>query len=384
MRRYIFMQYRTMDGLKWKPSALGFGCMRLPIIGDDHNRIDEPQAIEMIRYAIDNGVNYVDTAYGYHGGNSEVVVGKALKDGYREKVMLATKLPTWLVNTYEDMDRLLDEQLRRLDTDHIDFYLLHSLSQDHWKQITKVDVFGWLDKVHAEGKIRYMGFSFHDNYDLFEEIINAYDHWTFCQIQYNYMDEDFQAGKKGLQYAASKGLGVVVMEPLRGGRLVNNLPPQIIDILNSAPIKRSLADWALQWVWNQPEVSIVLSGMSNMEQVKQNIESANRSGINTLTQEELDILTKAKETYRKLSPIPCTGCYYCMPCPSGVNIPGNFELYNNAHIYNDFERFQKAYMHMNEANRASACEACGTCEGVCPQGIEITDRMAEVKEYFER
>jgi hypothetical protein len=338
----------------------------------------------MIRYAIDNGVNYVDTAYGYHGGNSEVVVGKALKDGYREKVMLATKLPTWLVNTYEDMDRLLDEQLRRLDTDHIDFYLLHSLSQDHWKQITKVDVFGWLDKVHAEGKIRYMGFSFHDNYDLFEEIINAYDHWTFCQIQYNYMDEDFQAGKKGLQYAASKGLGVVVMEPLRGGRLVNNLPPQIIDILNSAPIKRSLADWALQWVWNQPEVSIVLSGMSNMEQVKQNIESANRSGINTLTQEELDILTKAKETYRKLSPIPCTGCYYCMPCPSGVNIPGNFELYNNAHIYNDFERFQKAYMHMNEANRASACEACGTCEGVCPQGIEITDRMAEVKEYFER
>lgn len=378
------MQYRTMDGLEWKPSALGFGCMRLPIIGDDHNRIDEPQAIEMIRYAIDNGVNYVDTAYGYHGGNSEVVVGKALKDGYREKVMLATKLPTWLVNTYEDMDRLLNEQLTRLDTDHIDFYLLHSLSQDHWKQITKVDIFGWLDKVHAEGKIRYMGFSFHDNYDLFEEIINAYDHWTFCQIQYNYMDEDFQAGKKGLQYAASKGLGVVVMEPIRGGRLVNNLPPQIIDILNSAPAKRSLADWALQWVWNQPEVSIVLSGMSNMEQVKQNIESANRSGVNTLTQEELDILTKAKETYRKLSPIPCTGCYYCMPCPSGVNIPGNFELYNNAHIYNDFERFQKAYMHMNEANRASACEACGTCEGVCPQGIEITDRMAEVKEYFER
>ncbi|AEE95664.1 aldo/keto reductase [Mahella australiensis] len=378
------MQYRIMDGLEWKPSALGFGCMRLPIIGDDHNRIDEPQAIEMIRYAINNGVNYVDTAYGYHGGNSEVVVGKALKDGYRDKVMLATKLPTWLVNTYEDMDRLLNEQLTRLDTDHIDFYLLHSLSQDHWKQITKVDVFGWLDKVHAEGKIRYMGFSFHDNYDLFEEIINAYDHWTFCQIQYNYMDEDFQAGKKGLQYAASKGLGVVVMEPLRGGRLVNNLPPQIIDILNSAPTKRSLADWALQWVWNQPEVSIVLSGMSNMEQVKQNIESANRSGVNTLTQEELDILTKAKETYRKLSPIPCTGCYYCMPCPSGVNIPGNFELYNNAHIYNDFERFQKAYMHMNEADRASACEACGTCEGVCPQGIEITDRMAEVKEYFER
>lgn len=378
------MQYRTIDGLEWKPSALGFGCMRLPIIGNDHNKIDEPQAIEMIRYAIDNGVNYVDTAYGYHGGNSEIVAGKALKDGYRDKVMLATKLPTWMVNTYEDMDRLLNEQLARLDTDHIDFYLLHSLSQDHWKQITKVDVFGWLDKVQAEGKIRYIGFSFHDNYDLFEEIINAYDNWTFCQIQYNYMDEDFQAGKKGLQYAASKGLGVVVMEPIRGGRLVNNLPPQIIDILDSAPVKRSLADWALQWVWNQPEVSIVLSGMSNMEQVKQNIESANRSGIHSLTQEELDILTKAKETYRKLSPIPCTGCYYCMPCPSGVDIPGNFELYNNAHIYNDFERFQKAYFARNQGDRASACEACGTCEGICPQGIEITDRMAEVKEYFER
>ena len=378
------MQYRKMDNLEWKPSALGFGCMRLPIIGNDHDKIDEPQAIEMIRYAIDNGVNYVDTAYGYHGGNSEVVLGKALKDGYRDKVKLATKLPVWLVNTYDDMDRLLNEQLRRLDVDHIDFYLLHSLSLEHWKQITKVDVFGWLDKVHAEGKIGYMGFSFHDNYDLFEEIINAYDHWTFCQIQYNYMDEDFQAGKKGLKYAASKGMGVVVMEPLRGGRLVNNLPPQVIEILNSAPTKRTLADWALQWLWNQPEVSLVLSGMSTMEQVKQNIESANRAGVNTLTQEELDVLTRAKELYRKLMPVPCTGCYYCMPCPSGVNIPGNFEIYNNAHIYGDFERFQKAYFSMNEGERASACTECGTCEGVCPQGIEITERMAEVRQYFEK
>lgn len=377
------MQYRKMGNLEWKPSALGFGAMRLPVIDNDNHKIDEAKAIEMIRYAIDHGVNYVDTAYPYHGGNSEVVVGKALKDGYRDKVMLATKLPTWLVNSYDDLDKLLNEQLRRLDTDHIDFYLLHALSQDHWKQIRKVDVFGWLNKVQAQGKIKYIGFSFHDNYDLFVEIINAYDNWTFCQIQYNYMDEDFQAGKKGLQYAASKGLGVVIMEPLRGGRLINNLPLQVIDTLNSAPVKRTLADWALQWLWNQPEVSIVLSGMSTLEQVKENVESADKSGVNSLTPEELQILTRAKEIYKKLSPIPCTGCYYCMPCPSGVNIPHNFELYNNAHIYNDFEKYKKAYFATNEANRASACEACGSCEGVCPQGIEITAMMEEVRKYFE-
>jgi len=376
------MQYRQFGKLNIAISALGFGLMRLPAIDNDNSKIDEAEAIRMIRYAIDNGVNYIDTAWPYHGGNSEIVAGKALKDGYREKTFLATKLPTWLINEKEDMDKYLNEQLKKLQTDHIDFYLLHALDKNKWENMKKVDALSWAEKKKQEGKIRYIGFSFHDEYPVFQEIVDYYDKWDFCQIQYNYMDIDVQAGEKGLKYAASKGLGVVIMEPIRGGRLAN--PPKAVqDIWDTAKVKRTPAEWALQWLWNQPEVSVVLSGMSTFEQLKENIESAKRSGINTLTKEELEIVSKVRNKYKELSPIACTGCNYCMPCPNGVNIPRNFELYNEAHMYNTYEANRRDYENLGDA-KASSCIECGTCESVCPQHLTIIDYLKEVTDYFER
>ncbi|UZQ82823.1 aldo/keto reductase [Thermoanaerobacter sp. RKWS2] len=376
------MQYRQFGKLNIAVSALGFGLMRLPVIDNDNSKIDEAEAIKMIRYAIDNGVNYIDTAWPYHGGNSEIVAGKALKDGYREKTFLATKLPTWLINEEEDMDKYLNEQLKKLQTDHIDFYLLHALDKNKWENMKKVDALSWAEKKKQEGKIRYIGFSFHDEYPVFQEIVDYYDKWDFCQIQYNYMDIDVQAGEKGLKHAASKGLGVVIMEPIRGGRLANPLKA-VQDIWDTAKVKRTPAEWALQWLWNQPEVSVVLSGMSTFEQLKENIESAKRSGINTLTKEELEIVSKVRNKYKELSPIACTGCNYCMPCPNGVNIPRNFELYNEAHMYNIYEANRKAYKDLGDA-KASSCIECGTCESVCPQHLTIIDYLKEVANYFER
>lgn len=376
------MQYRQFGKLNIAVSALGFGLMRLPVIDNDNSKIDEAEAIKMIRYAIDNGVNYIDTAWPYHGGNSEIVAGKALKDGYRQKTFLATKLPTWLINEKEDMDKYLNEQIKKLQTDHIDFYLLHALDKNKWENMKKVDALSWAEKKKQEGKIRYIGFSFHDEYPVFQEIVDYYDKWDFCQIQYNYMDIDVQAGDKGLKYAASKGLGVVIMEPIRGGRLAN--PPKAVqDIWDTAKVKRTPAEWALQWLWNQPEVSVVLSGMSTFEQLKENIESAKRSGINTLTKEELEIVSKVRNKYKELSPIACTGCNYCMPCPNGVNIPRNFELYNEAHMYNTYEANRRDYENLGDA-KASSCIECGTCESVCPQHLTIIDYLKEVANYFER
>lgn len=378
------MQYRSFGRLDWKPSALGFGTMRLPTIGNDDSRIDEDKAVEMLRFAIDHGVNYVDTAYPYHGGNSEALVGRALQDGYRRKVKIATKLPPWNVNSVEDMDRILGEQLKKLQTDHIDLYLLHSLNRNHWKKFKELDVIDWLEKVMAQGKIGHIGFSFHDDFELFKEIVDYYDKWTFCQIQYNYIDVDFQAGRRGLKYAASRGLGVVIMEPLKGGRLAARPPKQIEAIWNSAKRRRTPVDWALQWLWDQPEVSVVLSGMSTLEQVKQNIESAENSGVNTLTEEERELFRRVSAEYRKLSPVSCTGCSYCMPCPFGVNIPRSFMLYNDAHMYNMPEAAREKYQRIPEENRASACKACGSCEKVCPQNLSIIELLKEVKSYFEQ
>ncbi len=375
------MQYRTFGRLDWKPSALGFGAMRMPVIDGDSARIDEPLATSMIRYAIDHGVNYVDTAYPYHRETSETFLGRALQDGYRERVKLATKMPSWKVEKTEDLDRFLDEQLTKLQTQHIDFYLLHSLGETNWPKVRDVGVLRWAEKAMGDGRIRHLGFSFHDKYEVFQEIIDATDLWSFCQIQYNYMDIDYQAGTKGLKYAADKGLAVVVMEPIRGGGLAKSVPPAVRAIWERSPRRRTPAEWALQWVWNQPQVSIVLSGMSTMEQVEQNLESADRSRPGSLTDQELALYELVREEYNERCPIPCTDCKYCLPCPSGVNIPGVFEIYNDMMMYGDEGRAQMVYQaFLKEDERADRCTECGECLEKCPQSIEIPDWLAKAHE----
>ncbi|HPT88427.1 MAG TPA: aldo/keto reductase [Bacillota bacterium] len=380
------MQYRAFGKLDWKVSALGFGCMRFPTVGHDKYGpdIDTPAAIRMLRTAIDHGVNYIDTAYPYHNGNSEVVTGQALQDGYRSRVKLATKSPIWFIKSPADFDKYLNEQLKKLQTDHIDFYLLHSLDADRWQNIIlKYDILEQAQRAIRDGRIGYLGFSFHDKYDAFVQIVDGFDQWTFCQIQYNFMDIENQAGMKGLQYAAAKGLAVVIMEPLLGGKLAK--PPRTVqEIWDSLPVKRTPVDWALQWLWNQPEVSTVLSGMSSLEQVMQNIQSANVSQVGSLTPEELEAINQVRQTYQRSFPIPCTKCEYCLPCPQGVAIPRNFEIYNNAHAYDDLTGSQNTYNHFfNDKQRAVSCVQCRLCESRCPQKIAISDWMPKVHEYLK-
>jgi predicted aldo/keto reductase-like oxidoreductase len=379
------MKYRSFGRLTWKVSALGFGAMRLPIVGNDAAKIDEPEAIRMIRFAIDNGVNYLDTAYPYHRGNSETLVGKALQDGYREKTKLATKMPTWLIKSEEDMDKYLEEQLRRLGLKQVDFYLLHGLTEERYQKLTELHVLKWLEKKRDEGKISYFGFSFHDKYDAFKKIIDSYEGWTFCQIQYNYMDSDYQAGTRGLKYAAQKGLAVVVMEPIAGGRLSIKPPAEIEATWDTADFKRKPAEWALQWVWNQPEVSLALSGMSTMDQVEENLRSADRSGPGTLKKKELQLISQVAAKYKQYGFVGCTGCRYCLPCPHGVNIPEIISLYNEYYMKNMDDEIKKKYWeHITKESQAKRCERCRTCEELCPQKLTISDVMSRASWIFEQ
>ena len=375
------MQYRSFGKLGIMVSALGFGCMRLPTVDPNKagGRIDEVKAIQMIRHAIDHGVNYIDTAYPYHAKMSEPLVGKALLDGYRDRVYLATKSPVWLIKGEGDFDRYLDEQLQKLQTDHIDFYLLHSLDLPSWEgTILKHHVLASAEKAKQDGRIRHIGFSFHDDYPAFEKIVDGYDRWDFCQIQYNYMDTENQSGTKGLQYAAQKGLAVVVMEPLLGGKLAV-APQPVLDIMNQSSSKRSPADWALQWLWNLPEVSLLLSGMSTMQQVEENLVSADRSGVGTLNPEDLAIIEEVTGVYRSRTVIPCTACQYCMPCPHGVDIPHNFKVYNDGFMFNDEPGAKIAYTRFTaEGERAARCIQCRECEEKCPQRIVISEWMPQI------
>jgi predicted aldo/keto reductase-like oxidoreductase len=381
------MQYRKFGNLDWKVSALGLGCMRLPTKGGGSNPmsgdIEENRAIGMIRYAIDRGVNYLDTAYTYHGGNSEVLLGKALKDGYRERVRIATKSPVWRIKKPEDFDAMLNEQLERLQTNQIDFYLLHSLRRKTWNEyVLKYDLLSKAEEAKKDGRIKYIGFSFHDDYDCFKTIVDGYDKWDFCQIQYNYLDTENQAGTKGLKYAASKGLPVVIMEPLLGGKLARP-PKSIREIIDEYFIKRSPVDWALQWLWNQPEVSVVLSGMSDLDQIKENIGYAGQSGINTLGEKEHDLIKKIVERYKGRIAVPCTACNYCMPCPNSVDIPSIFEIYNSSSMHEDIDGARNLYLrNINEENRADKCIQCRICEEKCPQKISISEWMPKAQELL--
>jgi uncharacterized protein len=377
------MLYRKMNNVPSDLSILGFGCMRLPVTKDGH--IDEPQAAEMLRYAIDHGVNYVDTAYPYHGGESEPFVGRALQGGYRDRVFLATKLPIWFVKSRQDMDKYLDEQLARLQTDHIDFYLVHGIMKPFWKNIVSLGLFEFLDSALADGRIRYAGFSFHDEVELFKEIVDAYP-WTFCQIQYNFMDEKYQAGTEGLMYAAKRGLGVVVMEPLRGGMLTKDIP-SIRQIWDRARVQKTPSEWALDWVWNHPEVTVVLSGMSTPEQVIENVAYADGGRPGSLSPEDLSLFEEVKAEYQKRIAVPCTGCRYCMPCPSNVSIPECFEAYNQCQMYDATDIAAVNYNMVlggffGAPGFASQCKECKECEEKCPQKIPIPERLKEVAARF--
>lgn len=368
------MNMRKMGNTGIELSALGFGCMRLPVKED--GAIDEQEAIRIIRDAIDNGLNYVDTAYYYHDQQSEVLVGKALQDGYREKVYLATKQPEYNIEKEEDFDNFLHTQLTRLQTDHIDFYLLHALNRRTWEEkVIPFHVLEKLKKAKEDGLVRHIGFSFHDDFDTFKMILDSFDGWEFCQIQMNYIDIENQATLKGLEYAASKGLGVVIMEPLLGGKLAN-LSPQVGEKLDPS---KTPVEWALDFLWNRPEVSVILSGMGSEQMVKDNMLYASRSSVGMLSQKDLDMLMQAREVYQTRALVPCTGCAYCMPCPFGLDIPGMYEVYNQT-VNRSREDALAAYEALEV--KADACKKCRRCEKACPQKISPLETMPQIDEYF--
>jgi predicted aldo/keto reductase-like oxidoreductase len=378
------MKYRKFGEIDWNASALGFGAMRLPIIGNDTSMINESLAINMIRYAIDQGVNYLDTAYVYHSGKSEVIVGKALKDGYREKVKIATKMPVRLVEKQENLDDYFNTHLDRLQTDHIDFYLLHGMRESTWSKVKHFDILRWAEQKLEDGTIKFLGFSFHDKISLFKEIVDAYD-WTFCQIQLNYMDTEYQAGLGGLRYAADKGLAVVVMEPIKGGKLAVTPPKEVQEIWDKAEAKRTPAEWALQWVWNLPEVSVVLSGMSEMWHVEENVKFADRSGSGILNKVELALYEEVKDAYNRLGFVGCTACQYCIPCPEGVDIPGILGQFNEYYMSGGSEEVKTNYWKkISPESHASNCIACGECEDKCPQHLPVRKFMNEAKWLFPK
>ena len=357
------MKERLFPAAGRKVSTLGMGCMRMPVL-EDGKTIDRPAAIELIRHLIDGGVTYIDTAYPYHDGHSEGLVGEALRDGYRERVTLATKLPVWLVNERADMERYLDEQLSRLGVAYVDVYLAHALNKDTFEKMLKLDLFGFMDEMVNKGKIRYPGFSFHDEADVFRRIVDSYD-WKVAQVQMNLLDEFHQATMDGVRYAASKGIGVVVMEPVRGGALVRSVPEEIQKMYEAGAPGRSAAEWAFRWLLDKPEFMTILSGMSNIEQADDNLRIFGAAEAGCLSGAEKTTLENVRRAYEARIRVGCTGCKYCMPCPQGINIPGIFRSYDTASMFGDFTGFRKSYNAME--TKADACVGCEACVAACPQ-----------------
>ena len=389
------MQYRSFGSTGFKVSALGLGTMRLPILPFIPQKVNVQQSIKLMRHAIDSGINYFDTGWPYHLGQSERVIGKALQDGYREKIHLVTKLPMFFISRETEFDFYLNSSLKRLQTDHIDTYLFHAFSKNTFERMKKLKFLDKMKKAQDEGKIKHIGFSFHDTLPVFKEIVNYFD-WDVVQIQYNYMDTALQAGRDGLELAASKGMAVVIMEPLKGGQLAN--PPQEArDVMGASGVDRTPVDWALQYLWDRPEVSCVISGMGNMNMINENCASAERSGIGRLSQNELKVIDQLVGIYRKNILVPCTDCKYCMPCPFGVNIPLHFATLNHQTIEQRFYyRFfvrrsynalikNKNRLNKNKTNgHASLCTECGACIPKCPQSIQIPTELKKTLEVLDK
>lgn len=378
------MRYRKFGELDWEASALGLGVMRMPVVDKDYGRIDESSAAEIVREAIDGGVNYLDTAWNYHRENSEGFLGAILAGGYREKVRIATKMPCWLVEKPDDLDRFFETQMERLQVDHVDFYLLHALQRDWWDRMKSVGYLDWAEKKMSDGLIGHLGFSFHDRFPLFKRIIDDYDGWTMAMVQHNYMDAEKEAGTAGIAYAVDRGLAIVAMEPLRGGQLAKEPPEGISKILKGADSERTPAEWGLRWLWDQKEISLVLSGMSAPEHVRENMRIASETRPGCLVDFERETIEKVRDAYGARAGIGCTDCRYCMPCPEGVAIPFVFDYYNVAKMYDDLPSARGHYAFLDQENRADRCVGCGECLKHCPQHLEIIDLLKECHSLLKR
>ena len=368
------MKYRTMGKLNIQASAFGLGCMRFngPASGD--TIIDEQKAISLIRRAIDGGVTYLDTAYVYLDKTSEIVVGKALRDGYREKVTIATKMPMEYVHNREEMQALLDSELRKLQTDHIDFYLMHGIDREKWAYFKSIGAPEFFDDMKKCGKIRYKCFSFHGSYEDFEYILRDSD-WDMVQIQYNFMDIDHQAGTKGLELAGELGIPVVIMEGLLGGRLAK-APANVQALYDAFPVRRTPGEWAFRWLCNHPAVSVVLSGCNEAEQIDENLRIFDTVAPGIMAEDELQLMDRVREAYLSRTKIGCTGCRYCMPCPNGVDIPGVFSVWNNVSLYetDPKDNWDLRQIRAKDSG-ADHCVGCGACEAACPQHLPIIEML---------
>ena len=370
------MKYRNFGKLGIKGSAFGLGCMRFNGAASGDSIIDEQKAISLIRRAVDGGVTYLDTAYVYLDRTSEIVLGKALQDGYREKVTIATKMPADLVHNREEMQALLDEELKKLQTDHIDFYLMHGIDKKEWEYFKSIGAPQFFDDMKKAGKIRYKCFSFHAPYEEFEYIIKDYD-WDMVQIQYNFMNEDYQAGTKGLELAGSLGIPVVIMEGLLGGRLAK-APDNVQALYDAFPVKRSPVEWAFRWLCNHPQIATVLSGCNEEAQIDDNLRIFDTVEPGIMSEEELKLMSDVRDAYLSRMRIGCTGCRYCMPCPNGVNIPGIFAAWNDVSLYSaDLAQHFGLNMIRKNGEGADNCVACGACEAACPQHLPVIDALQE-------
>jgi len=373
----VAVNYRKFGKLNWEASALGFGIMRLPTREKNYGDIIEEESQKMVRYAIDHGVNYLDTAWNYHMENSESFLGKALADGYRAKVKIATKLPCWLVEKPEDLDRFFDAQMERLQLTHIDFYLLHALQKNWWDKMKSFHYTDWAERKMADGVIGHIGFSFHDKFPLFKEIIDDYPNWALAMVQHNYMDAQKEAGIEGISYAVDRGLAVVAMEPLRGGQLAKEPPDDVRAYFSETVPGRSAAEWGLKWLWSQKDISVVLSGMTTMEQLRENLKIADSSSEGCMTPEEHKAVASTRQAYEAKAPILCTDCRYCMPCPFNVGIPFVFEYCNMARMYNDLRMAKAHYAFLGEESSAANCTQCGECVKHCPQHLDIINLLKD-------